>query len=215
MEQLFNLLPIAAFIALASGLVVVFRRSGTIARRSQEVGTFRAAVADLAARIDTSLEGATGRIDAVRRQQIPADTIGPTIKAANDAIERYLGEVRALRGPKPAMTIRDRLVGDLERARRALGMVEHGASIQAQVRRRTRELEAQTSLKRGYLNLMHAREAIARHAQEAAELSVGVEADTLAPLGDVAATTAPAGPPPTPPAGPTATTPPPSHGSSS
>jgi hypothetical protein len=35
---------------------------------------------------------------------------------------------------------------------------------------RPRELEAETSIKRGYLNLLHAREAIARHALAAAKL---------------------------------------------
>ena len=35
-----------------------------------------------------------------------------------------------------------------------------------------RELEAQTSLKRGYLNLLHAREAIVRHALAADSLSI-------------------------------------------
>jgi len=52
-------------------------------------------------------------------------------------------------------------------------MVEHGATILASVRRGQRELEAQTSIKRGYLNLMHAREAIARHAARAEALEVG------------------------------------------
>jgi hypothetical protein len=33
-----------------------------------------------------------------------------------------------------------------------------------------RELEAQTSIKRGYLNLIHAREAFARHALAAQDL---------------------------------------------
>jgi hypothetical protein len=61
-------------------------------------------------------------------------------------------------------------VAELERAQRALGMVEHGASILVMARRGPRELEAQTSIKRGYLNLIHAREAIARHALEAQDL---------------------------------------------
>ena len=43
-------------------------------------------------------------------------------------------------------------------------MVEHGCTILASPAARQRELEAQTSIKRGYLNLLHAREAIARHA---------------------------------------------------
>ena len=52
-------------------------------------------------------------------------------------------------------------------------MVEHGATILASVRRGQRELEAQTSIKRGYLNLIHAREAIARHAARAEALDPG------------------------------------------
>lgn len=176
MDGLAILLPLAAFIALASGLWVVFRRTDSIARRSRELASFKSSVAGLAARIDTSLEGATSRIDAVRRQQIAADTVGPTIDAASDAVRRYLAEVRALHGPASAIVIRDALVADLERATRALEMVDHGATILAQVRRRGRELEAQTALKRGYLNLMHAREAVARHAAEAAELDVLPEA---------------------------------------
>lgn len=172
MDGLAILLPLAAFIALASGLWVVFRRTDSIARRSRELASFKSSVEGLAGRIDTSLEGATSRIDAVRRQQVPADTIGPTIDAAADAVRRYLTEVRALHGPPPAIVIRDALVADLERAARALEMVDHGATILAQVRRRGRELEAQTALKRGYLNLMHAREAIGRHAAEAADLEM-------------------------------------------
>ncbi|HXG40826.1 MAG TPA: hypothetical protein VNJ28_07780, partial [Candidatus Limnocylindrales bacterium] len=64
------------------------------------------------------------------------------------------------------------IVAELERAGRALEMVEHGRSILASARRGGRELEAQTSIKRGYLNLLHAREAIRRHAAEARRLEL-------------------------------------------
>jgi hypothetical protein len=212
MPELAILLPLAAFIALAAGLFIVFRRTDTIARRSRELETFKAAVRELSVRIDTSLEGATSRIDAVRRQQIPAETVAPTIEAATDAVQRYVGEVRALTGPPPAITIRDALVADLERADRALQMVDHGATILAQVRRRGRELEAQTSLKRGYLNLMHARDAVQRHAAEARALEIVVDPAETAARSDSArerprATpprSAPPSPPPpgTPPASP-------------
>ncbi len=114
--------------------------------------------------------GATERIDAVRRGQQAADTIGETITAATDAVERYVEEARDLDGPAGALSIRDDIVAELERAGRALAMVEHGTTILAQVRRRGRELEAQTSIKRGYLNLLHAREAIDRHAVRAEDL---------------------------------------------
>jgi hypothetical protein len=172
-SELAVLLPLTAFLALAIGFAIVLRRAGRIVARTREVEGFRSSVRDLTARIDQSLEGAAGRIDAVRRGQLGADTIGPTIEAATDALGRYAGEARALHGPPAATAIRDALVEDLERAERALAMVDHGAKILAQVRRRGRELEAQTSIKRGYLNLVHSREAIVRHGAAAESLRSG------------------------------------------
>jgi hypothetical protein len=171
-SELTILLPIAAFVALAIGVVIVLRRAGRIVARTREIEGFRSAVRDLTTRIDQSLEGAVGRIDAVRRGQLGADTIGATIEAATDAVNRYAEEARALKGPKSAAPIREALVEDLERAERALAMVDHGAKILSVSRPRGHELEGQTSIKRGYLNLVHAREAIVRHAAEAEDLDV-------------------------------------------
>jgi hypothetical protein len=170
--ELTVLLPVAAFVTLALGVLIVLRRAGRIVARTREIEGFRSSVRDLTGRIDQSLDGVTGRIDAVRRGQLGADTIGPTIEAATDAVARYADEARALKGPPAAASIREAIVEDLGRAERALGMVDHGAKILAQVRRRGKEVEAQTSIKRGYLNLIHAREAIQRHAQAAKELEI-------------------------------------------
>jgi hypothetical protein len=166
------LLPIAAFIALAAGLAVVLRGTGKIVARTREVEHFRSAVKDLAARVDVSLGGAAGQIDAVRRRQVDPDLIGDTLIASMDAVRRYADEARGLRGPRQSQRIREDLVAELERAERALEMVEHGASIMVTVRRGPRELEAQTAIKRGYLNLIHAREAFARRALDAEEMTV-------------------------------------------
>ena len=168
--ELAVLLPIAAFIALAAGLAVVLRGTGRIVARTREIERFQSAVKDLAVRVDASLGGAAGQIDAVRRRQTDPDAIGETIAAATDAVQRYVDEAKALRGPRKAQHIRSDIVADLERAGRALEMVEHGTSIMATARRGPRELEAQTSIKRGYLNLIHAREAMVRHALQAQDL---------------------------------------------
>jgi hypothetical protein len=174
--ELAILLPLVAFVALAALTAIVLRRAARIVARTREVDTFRSSVHDLASRIDASLEGATSRIDAVRRGQLPADAVGPTIAAAIDAVTRYLEEARELAAPPAALPIRNDVVAELERAERALGMVDHGVAILAQVRRRGRELEAQTAVKRGYLNLLHAREAIGRHAARADALDVSAAA---------------------------------------
>ena len=158
------LLPIFAFIALASGLIVVFRRTGRIVAKTRETEGFRSSVRDLCTRIDQSLAGAATRIDQVRHHELGPDAIGDMLVAASDAVDRYLEEAKALHGPPAAVEIRDDLVFGLERAGRALATVEHGAAIMTSVRGGARELEAQTSIKRGYLNLIHARDAIARQA---------------------------------------------------
>jgi hypothetical protein len=49
-------------------------------------------------------------------------------------------------------------------------MASHGCTLMAAASGRHRELEAQTAIKRGYLNALHAREAIARHADDLASL---------------------------------------------
>jgi hypothetical protein len=172
MNDLANLLPIAAFIALVAGLAMVLRGTGRIVARTREVELFRGTVRDLAARVDASLGGAAGQIDAVRRRQVGPDTIVDTIDAAKDAVTRYIDEAKAIRGPRKTQRIRSDLVADLERSQRALEMVEHGTSIMVNVRRGPRELEAQTAIKRGYLNLIHAREAFARNALVAQEFEV-------------------------------------------
>jgi hypothetical protein len=171
-EQLVILLPIMAFIALAAGLAVVFRGTGRIAARSREIQQFKAGVKDLTLRTDTLLAAAAGQIDAVRHQQAGPEQISQTVVDATETLERYGDEARRWSGPRRAQAVRDDFVGELERAIRALGMVEHGADMLASARRGTRDLEAQTSIKRGYLNLIHAREAIARHALRAEDLTV-------------------------------------------
>ena len=164
------LLPLAAFIALAAASVIILRRAGRLIANQREIQSFRSAVRDLNERIGMSLDGAAQRIDGVRRQQLSAEGLGDTVAATGDAITRYADEARALKGPPEAAAIARDIVSDLDRAKRAIDMVEHGATILASVRRGGRELEAQTSIKRGYLNLIHAREAIARHAARAEDL---------------------------------------------
>jgi len=171
-EQLAVLLPIMAFIALAAGLVVVFRGTGRIAARTREIQRFRGAVRDLAFRADTLLGVVAGQIDVVRHQQAGPEAISETVADATETLLRYGEEARSWSGPRRAQSIRDDLVAELERATRALGMVEHGADILATARRGTRDLEAQTSIKRGYLNLIHAREAIARQALRAEDMAI-------------------------------------------
>jgi hypothetical protein len=161
-------IPIVAFVALVLIFTFVLRRTGRIVGLTREVERFRRSVDDLSGRIDTSLGGVIDRIDAVRRHQVPPDSIGDNLAAARDAVERYEQEASKLHGPVPADDVRAALLAELERAGRALEMVAHGCDLLSATRSGYRELEAQTAVKRGYLNALHAREAIARHAADLA-----------------------------------------------
>jgi len=169
MLELARLLALLAFVALFLALVVLLRRAGQVLAETRDREVFRRSVADLVDRVGTSLDGVGSRIDDVRRRTVAAETINDNLAAAADAVERYAEEARALRAAGPATEIRAAIVGDLERAARALQMVEHGCEILASAHVGGRELEAQMSIKRGYLNILHAREAIERHGIRAQE----------------------------------------------
>ena len=160
--------PLVAFVFLAAIFLVLFRRASRALSRTRDEERFRRAVDDLARRIDESLGGVVERVDAVRRHQVPAELIVPNLVAARDAIARYTEEAAALHGPVPADEVRSNLLAELGHAERALAMAAHGCDLMTGTPGRKSELEAQTEIKRGYLNALHAREAIARHADDLA-----------------------------------------------
>ncbi len=171
------ILPLLAFLILLVLFVLVLRRAGRFLAATRNVERFRRQVGDLGARVETSLGEVSARVDGVRRGQIGADALGDDLSASLDAVARYTDEARALRPPSDGRSIRDEIVGELGRATRALEMIEHGRSIQIAARAGDRELEAQTAIKRGYLNVLHAREAIARQTRLALDLAAAERAD--------------------------------------
>jgi hypothetical protein len=167
------ILPLLGFIILLVLFWMVLRRAGRFLAQTRDVERFRRQVGDLGHRVEVSLGEVSSRVDAVRRGSLSADALGDDLAASLEAVALYAGEAKALRPPTAGKPIRDEIVSELERIARALEMIEHGRSIQTSARSGGREMEAQTSIKRGYLNVLHAREAIARQAQAAAELSIG------------------------------------------
>lgn len=158
--------PLAIFAALAVVFGVLIRRAGRLLRATRASDHFRVVLTELAGRVDRSQAGVVELVDAVRRHQRDAATIEDNLTAATDAMQRYADEAAALQVPPGSPDRRPDLVNELERAARALEMIAHGCALMATATRPNAELEAQTSIKRGYLNLIHAREAFARLAAE-------------------------------------------------
>ena len=154
-------IPLVLCALLAVTFLLVLRRAARVVAQTREMDAFRQAAGDLATRIAASLTGAGERVDAVRRGQVAPDTVGETLDAARDAMERYRAEAEALVAPTGYGPLRVRLVEQVDRAARALDMVDHGCvTLSAGSGGRAREPEGQTAIKRGYLNLLHAREAV-------------------------------------------------------
>jgi hypothetical protein len=163
--------PLVIFVALAVVFAILMRRASRLLRLTREADLFRIGLTDLAGRVDRSLAGVVDLVDAVRRHQRDASTIAENLTAAMEAMALYGDEAAALGVPTTGPDRRPDLVHEIDRAGRALEMIAHGCELMAAAKRPNAELEAQTSIKRGYLNLIHAREAISRLASEAIALA--------------------------------------------
>ena len=99
----------------------------------------------------------------------------PRARSRTSRSRRARSPRRRRSSPRPSS-----LTTELDRAARAADMAEHGLNALS-TGTRGRDLEAQTSLKRGALNLRHAREAIARLAREVEALRPMDIATPMAP----------------------------------
>jgi len=169
-------LPVLAFVILLTLFILVLRRAGKFIAGTRDVERFRRQVGDLAGRVEISLGEICSRVDALRRGQLAADQVAEDLAASLEAVVLYETEAEGLRPPSDGTAIRDAIVAELARAARALEMIEHGRSIQASARSGGREIEAQTAIKRGYLNVLHAREAIAHQAKGVKQVTGSDEA---------------------------------------
>jgi hypothetical protein len=161
-DQLLLAVPLILFALLTLTLLLILRRAARVVADTRELDGFRSTAGDLATRIVASLSGAGERIDAVRHGQVAPDTIRDTLDVARDAMERYRTETEALVAPIGYDPLRARLADEVARAVRALEMIDHGcATLTAASVGRGREAEGQIAIKRGYLNVLHAREAVA------------------------------------------------------
>lgn len=160
------LLPLVVFCALGVPILLllwrVFVVGGELRRYAQEG---RAAV-ELARRADASLAELSAVIDALRRRRIDPDTSGESLRASAEALRRYAQEAVVIdrRAGQPESA---GMHAEIVRAQRAVELIEYGR-VQMQDHLPDRISEGETSVKRGYLNLLHARESIRARAEEIA-----------------------------------------------
>jgi hypothetical protein len=159
------LIPLALFFAMGVVVVALLWRLivvGGEARRTTQQGR---AAADLAHRADISLTELCAIIDDLRRRRTGPEDGASSLGAAADGLRRYILEAEAISRKGPAPEAGATLTAEIVRAQRAVDLIEHGRVLMMD-RSLDRIGEGETAVKRGYLNLVHAREAIRAQGEE-------------------------------------------------
>jgi uncharacterized protein YfaS (alpha-2-macroglobulin family) len=160
------LLRLVIFFALGVPILLLLRRvfvMGGQLRRDAQHG--RAAV-DIARRTDMSLAELSVVVDDLRRRKAGPEGSGASLLASAEALRRYAREAEAI-DEDALRTAGAGLGAEIERAQRAVDLIEHGRLLMLGASAGG-VAEGETAVKRGYLNLLHAREAIRARADEIA-----------------------------------------------
>ncbi|HEX5466741.1 MAG TPA: hypothetical protein VFW92_08730 [Candidatus Limnocylindrales bacterium] len=161
-------LPLLLLALLVYVFIEFARRARVALALAREAAGFRAAASGLGHTIDELLGHLAQRTDAVRHGTLPPGELTDELQAAVQTLDQAADTARGFAAPSAAEPLRDELAEDIARGSRAVEMILHGCQLAADGRGRQTELEAQTNVKRGYLNLLHAREALAGHVADAA-----------------------------------------------
>ncbi len=179
--MLLTLIWVALLVALVVLAWLVLRRMTALAGRTRGLEQFQRDVAAIDVRMAAVIGPLVVELDDLRRLAGDPAATSTELVPAMTTLEELAAVARGLRPPVPLAAHAGTIVGELERAVRALDLLEHGLRTALEGRRETGS-EAQVALKRGTLNLRHARDAVAR---TAAEIVLLRPADVLAmPGGD-------------------------------
>jgi hypothetical protein len=160
MEQALAVASLILFVALVVAFFGVLNRAGRVVADTRVEDAFRRDAAAVADRAVEHLGETCAQIDRVRRRLDPPDTLEEILPPALEALAGLAAETAALTPPAALVAFRTRLADEIDRAARAVANVQHGGVLMGVTAGRPRELEGETAIKRGYLNLLHAREAL-------------------------------------------------------
>jgi hypothetical protein len=152
------LLPVAITFALGVPIVLVLWRVFVVGgdlRRDAQLGRM---ALDIVHRTDISLGELAVVVDDLRRRKAEPMAIEASIKASTDALRRYAQEAEVVDKHFSAAGS-EGLRPEIERAQRAVDLIEHGRGLMLDGSA-DGIAEGETSVKRGYLNMLHARDAI-------------------------------------------------------
>lgn len=159
------LLPLLIFAALGVPIFILLWRIFVVGGDLRRDAQHGRAAKDLAHRAQYSIGELAEIVDELRRRKAGPEASAASLEASAEALRRYAVEAEAVDkhlDPKEMTG----LVPEIERAQRAVELIEHGRALMLDPA--AEDSEGETSVKRGYLNLLHAREAIRAKGDEIA-----------------------------------------------
>jgi len=163
--EVFTVASLVLFVLLVIAFAYVLRRAARVVAVTRVDDTFRSDGAALADRAVATITAGAERIDRVRRRNDAPTTLDDMLPQLLDDLAALRAEAHALVPPAALAIAGARIGEEIDRAARAVETVQHGCVLLGVGAGRPRELEGETSIKRGYLNLLHAREALASNAE--------------------------------------------------
>lgn len=188
-----TILWLALLVVLALLFTVTMRRMSALVARTRSLERLQRSVASIDLRLAACVLPLTKTLDDMRRSPSDPTALREQVARAQTLLADLVVEARTLETPVQLAPAAAVLAGELQRASRAASLVEHGLGA-LETTSRGRDLEAQTSLKRGALNLRHAQEALARVCRDLARVSPAdlAPGSTIATVGAGAIATYPA-----------------------
>lgn len=160
MAEVLTVASLALFVLLAIAFASVLRRAARVVAVTREEEAFRRDGAALADRATAALAAGAERIDRVRRRNDAPSMLDDVLPKLLETLGALRAEADALVPSAALATPGARIGEEIDRAARSVETVRHGCVLLGVGAGRPRELEGETSIKRGYLNLLHAREAL-------------------------------------------------------
>ncbi|HEX5148300.1 MAG TPA: hypothetical protein VFW02_04415 [Candidatus Limnocylindrales bacterium] len=184
--ELAAVLWLALLLALVALFARVTLRMRALVARTRDLERVQQAVESVDRRLAGVVDPLVRGLDETRRHAGDPASLAAMASEAQVVIDALIAETRALVVPAAVPVPVTAMTAELERASRAASLVQHGLAALENVGI-GRDLEGQTSIKRGTLNLRHAKDAFAQLARQVAALQ---PADLAPGAGSTAGATA-------------------------
>jgi hypothetical protein len=163
--QVLAVASLVLFVLLVIAFAGVLRRAARVVAVTRDDETFRQVAAALADRAVAAIGAGAERIDRVRRRSDAPSALDDVLPQLLETLGALRLEAEAMVPPPPLAIAGAQIAEEIDRAARATETIRHGCALLGDGTGRPRAVEGETSVKRGYLNLLHAREALASHAE--------------------------------------------------